>query len=258
MFLPREAKGMNREALKGEDETLDTFYQGRILALQKKQGYRFSIDAPLLADFVRPEENEDLLELGAGNGIISLLLSTKKFRSLTAVEIQLSLADLARRNVFLNNLQDRIQIVHQDLRSFDPGIKYNVIFSNPPYHRKDNGRQSINLEKAIAKHELKCEISDIMRTASRLLKKKGRVYFIFPVRREEEFMRAVENVDLRISKRRDVSPREKSASHLFLSECDFSTETSDYLPPLILLDQEGKYTTEAQEILSGRQHVTLS
>lgn len=244
---------MNREQLKGDDETLDTFYQGRILALQKKQGYRFSVDAPLLADFIQPEENEDLLELGAGNGIISLLLSIKKFRSLTAVEIQTSLADLARRNVFLNNLQDRIQIVHQDLRSFDPGIKYDVIFSNPPYHRKDNGRQSFNVEKAIAKHELKCEIFDIMRTASRLLEKKGRAYFIFPVRRQEEFMQAVERVNLRILKKRDICPREKSAPNLFLSECGFSSDdASDLLPPLILLDQEGKYTTEAQEILSGK------
>ena len=249
---------MNREGLKGEDETLDTFYQGRILALQKKQGYRFSVDAPLLADFILTEEKDDLLELGAGNGIISLLLSIKKFRSLSAVEIQTSLADLARRNVFLNNLQDRIQIIHQDLRSFDPGIKYDVIFSNPPYHRKDNGRQSNNVEKAIAKHELKCEIFDIMHTASKLLKKKGRAYFIFPVRRQEDFMQAVERVDLRISKRRDVCPREKSAPHLFLSECGFSSDISDLLPPLILLDREGQYTAEAQEILSGRQHVTIA
>jgi tRNA1(Val) A37 N6-methylase TrmN6 len=249
---------MNREGLKGEDETLDTFYQGRILALQKKHGYRFSIDAPLLADFIQTEEGEDLLELGAGNGIISLLLSIKKFRSITAVEIQTSLADLARRNVFLNNLQERIQVVYQDLRSFDPGIKYDVIFSNPPYHRKDNGHQSINLEKAIAKHELKCEIFDIMHTASRLLKKKGRAYFIFPVRRQKEFMQAVERVDLEIAKRRDVCPRDKSAPNLFLSECGFSSDASDLLPPLILLDQEGKYTAEAQEILSGRQHDTFT
>ena len=249
---------MNKEGLKGEDETLDTFYLGRIQALQKKRGYRFSVDAPLLADFILTEENDDLLELGAGNGIISLLLSIKKFRSLTAVEIQASLADLARRNIILNNLQDRIRVVHQDLRGFDPGIKYDVIFSNPPYHRKDNGRQSINVEKAIAKHELKCEIFDIMRTASRLLKKKGRAYFIFPVRRQEEFMQAVERVDLKIAKRRDVYPRDKSAPNLFLSECDFSSDASDLLPSLILLDQEGKYTAEAKEILSGRHHVTIS
>ena len=71
-------------------------------------------------------------------------------------------------------------------------------------------------------------------------------------------MRAVENMDMRISKRRDICPREKSAPHLFLSECDFSSDASDLLPPLILLDMEGKYTAEAQEILSGRQHVTFT
>jgi len=248
---------MNREGLKSEDETLDTFYQGRILALQKKKGYRFSIDAPLLADFIQNEEKDELLELGTGNGIISLLLSIKKFRFLTAVEIQLSLADLAQRNVFLNNLQDRIKIVHQDMCRFDAGTKYDVIFSNPPYHRKNDGRQSQNMEKAIAKHELKCEIFDIMRTVSRLLKKKGRAYFIFPVRRQEEFMRAAEKENLKISMRREIYPRKGSEPNLFLAQCDFSTGAQVRLPPLILFDREGVYTAEAQEILSGREHVTF-
>jgi len=249
---------MNREGLKDEDETLDTFYRGRILVLQKKHGYRFSIDAPLLADFIRAENREDLLELGTGNGIISLLLSIKTFRSLTAVEIQPFLASLARRNVILNHLQDKIRIVHQDLCCFDPGTKYDVIFSNPPYHRKDEGRKSSNLEKAIAKHELKCEIFDIMRTVSRLLKKKGRAYFIFPVRRQEEFMRAAEKERLRISVRRDICPRDKSEPNLFLSQCVFNADSTDHLPPLVLFNREGEYTAEAQEILSGRQHVAFA
>ncbi len=249
---------MNKEGLKGEDETLDTFYQGRILALQKKQGYRFSVDAPILADFIQTEEDDELLELGTGNGIISLLLSEKKFRFITTIEIQPSLADLAHRNVILNALQDRIQIIHGDLRSFDPGTNYDVIFSNPPYYRKDDGCQSLNLEKAIAKHELKCEISDIMRTASRLLKKNGRAYFIFPVKRQEEFMQTVEKENLRISRRRDIYPQEGSKPNLFLAQCDFYDEATINLPPLILFDREGVYTAEAQEILSGRQNVTFT
>jgi len=122
--------------LKGEDETLDTFYLGRILVLQKKRGYRFSIDAPLLADFIQTKPSDEALELGAGSGIISLLLSIKPFKHITAVEIQDSLADLARRNVKINKLEKKISVIQEDLLQYQPGQKYDVIFSNPPYIRK--------------------------------------------------------------------------------------------------------------------------
>jgi tRNA1(Val) A37 N6-methylase TrmN6 len=111
-----------RSQLKGEDETLDSFYRGSILVLQKKEGYRFSVDAPLLADFVKTKRSDEILELGAGNGIISLLLSIKPFKHITAVEIQGSLADMARRNVKLNNLE-RTSLHQKGRRSseFFPG-----------------------------------------------------------------------------------------------------------------------------------------
>ena len=96
--------------LKSDEETLDTFYHGRILILQKKKGYRFSVDSPLLADFIQTRETDELLELGAGSGIISLLLSIKPFKHITGVEIQETLADLALRNVALNKLEKKIYI----------------------------------------------------------------------------------------------------------------------------------------------------
>ena len=96
--------------LKGKDETLDSFYLGRVLVLQKKRGYRFSVDAPLLADFIQTKESDELLELGTGNGIISLLLSIKPFKHITAVEIQESLTDLALRNVRLNSLRIKLAL----------------------------------------------------------------------------------------------------------------------------------------------------
>ena len=106
------------EPLKGDDESLDAFYRGRILILQKKNGFRFSLDAPLLADFIRTEAEDELLELGTGCGVVALLLSIKPFRSLTALEIQDSLFDLAFRNVRLNHLDERIRVLRADLREY--------------------------------------------------------------------------------------------------------------------------------------------
>src|SRR5512136_754882 len=101
-----------------DGETLDTFYRGRIRILQRRKGYRFAVDAPLLADFIRTRPDDEALELGAGNGVISLLLSVKPFKRITAVEIQEGPAELARRNVELNGLGDRIAIVRADLRTY--------------------------------------------------------------------------------------------------------------------------------------------
>jgi len=237
--------------LKGPDETLDTFYQGRILVLQKKKGYRFSVDSPLLAAFVQTKPGEELLELGTGNAIISLLLSLKPFNRITALEIQDPLADLARRNVRLNNLGSRILIVQADLRSFDPGRKFDVIFSNPPYIKWRGGQLSRSEEKSIAKHELKCDISDIMRKARELLKENGRAYFIYPAKRESDFKAAMENNLLRLKTLRHVLPRENGLPNFFLAECRFSSPGIEVRSPFILYNRDGTYTEEAQKIFAG-------
>ena len=240
--------------MKDDEETLDTFYHGRILVLQKEKGYRFSVDSPLLADFIHTEEYDELLELGTGSGIISLLLSVKPFKHITTVEIQESLADLARRNVRLNQLERRITIVHQDLRVFHPERKFDVVFSNPPYIKARQGRLSSREEKSIAKHELKCDIFAIMAKTAELLKKEGRAYFIFPAKREQDFRKAAERNNLKIKTIRFVLPRRRSAPHFILYECGFGSQKEALVPPLVLFDERGNYTSEAKDIFSGRRN----
>ncbi len=242
--------------LKGDDETLDTFYHGRILILQKKKGYRFSVDSPLLADFIQSQETDELLELGTGSGIISLLLSIKPFKRITGVEIQESLADLARRNVALNKLGRKISIVSQDFQSFHPDQKFDVIFSNPPYIKKKQGHLSSDREKSIAKHEVKCDIFGIMAKTAELLREDGRAYFIYPVKREEDFKRALDAHRMKMKAIRFVFPRQKKPPNFFLTECDRLSTKTVLLPPLILFDDQGHYTPEAEEIFSGRERIS--
>jgi len=238
--------------LKGEDETLDTFYSGRIFVLQKKKGYRFSIDAPLLADFIQTKASDELLELGAGNGIISLLLSIKPFTSITAVEIQRSLADLARRNVKLNDLEGKIRVIEEDLRTFRPQKRFDVVFSNPPYIRKETGHLSPSAEKSIAKHELKCNINDIMRKTRELLKEEGSAYFIYPAPRKNDFTPVLKEYGLETRTLRFIFPRKGTPPNLFLIQIGYSARQPETLPPFILYDEKGKYTTEANQIFQGR------
>ena len=241
-----------------KDETLDSFYHGRIQVIQKRKGYRFAIDAPLLADFIQTTEESELLELGTGHAIVSLLLSIKPFKSITAVEVQASLAELARRNVRLNFLEKRIHIVEQDLRQFRSEKKYDIIFSNPPYNKRLGGHPSPHEEIAIAKHELKCTIFDIMQKTSCLLKRRGRAYFIFPEKRRDELEESAKMNGLKIKSIRSVCPRLGARPNLFLVDCDFSSEKVIRHPDLVLYDEEGQYSREAQEIFSGRLYAPAS
>jgi tRNA1Val (adenine37-N6)-methyltransferase len=228
-----------RGSLKDGDETLDSFYHGKVRILQKRKGYRFSVDAPLLADFIRTEPSDEILELGAGSGVISLLLSIKVFRYITAVEVQADLAELAR-------------IVEADLRSFDPGKTFDVVFSNPPYIRGRGGRLSLSEEKSVAKHEIKCDIYDIMRKTRAFLKEDGRAYFIYPEKRRKDLIDAVNAHNLKLKTVRPIQPREGQAANLFLVECDRVSSKARVLPPFILYGRDGEYTVEAEAVFSGR------
>lgn len=235
-----------------DNETLDSFYHGRIQILQSKRGYRFSVDAPLLADFIHPRAQDELLELGTGSGIVSLLLSLKPFRHITALEVQRSLFALAKKNVRLNGLENRITVCHQDLREYTTDRRFDLIFSNPPYHSRGRGVLSGSKEKSIAKHELKCDISDIMRKTAEMLKPDGRACFVFPYARKEDLGSALRAQGLDMRRVRDVKPRADRPPNLFLSEAARGNQAAQAEPPLVLFREDGEYTREAREIFAGR------
>jgi len=235
-----------------EDETLDSFFHGRILVGQKKKGYRFAVDAPLLAAFIETRAEDELCELGTGCGIIPLLLGVRPFRHITALEVQGPLADLARRNVKRNNLEGRITVVRADFREFRPRRRFDVVFSNPPYIKKKQGFLSLSEEKSVAKHEIKCDILEVMQTAGELLKKDGRAYFIFPEKRRRDLEEAAAAAGLRVTSLRFVHPRRGEPANLFLARCGFEAGRTETRAPLVLLKADGRYTAEAKRIFAGR------
>jgi tRNA1Val (adenine37-N6)-methyltransferase len=234
-------------------ETLDAFYKGRVVFRQRKDGYRFALDAPLLADYIRTEPGEEVLELGTGSGVIALLLGRRKFSHLTALEIQPALAALARKNVRFNGLQDRIRVVRADLRRYRPGRRFDVVFSNPPYIRKGTGFLSPSAEKSVAKHEIKCDILGVMKAVSRCLKQGGRAYFVYPALRAADFAAAAEANGLSVRRRRFVHPRPSEPAVLFLAECRRERGACRMSAPLVLRDSDDRDTPEARRIYAGRR-----
>ncbi len=204
------------------DETMDTFFNGRLQVIQKKKGYRFSIDAVLLSQFVKIRKDERVIDLGTGCGILPLLLSqTTKAHSLVGVEIQEELAECAKKNVLLNHLEGRMSILQQDLRelgkTFAPG-SFDVVLSNPPYRRYRSGRINPSAEKAIARHEIRGTLEDLISVASYLLPTNGRGYFIFPAMRTVDLLVALRSRELEPKRLRFVYPRIGEDAKFILAE----------------------------------------
>ncbi len=237
-------------------ESLDTFHRGRVRLFQKKRGYRFSVDAPLLADFIRTRKADDILEVGTGSGIIALLVAAggRPFRHITALEVQAGLAALARRNAALNGLEGRIEVVRADYREYEPGRRFDLVFSNPPYIPRAGGYLSRVSERSIARHELRGGIADLLRKTAEWLEPGGRACFVFPERRRRDLLTAAAANGLRVRRWRQVKPRVGEPPNLFLVEMGFASEEgrATKLPALVLFRRDGSYAAEAEAIFAGR------
>lgn len=236
-------------------ETLDAFYHGRVRVIQGKTGYRFSVDAPLLADFIRTREGDEALEIGTGSGIVALLLSVKPFKGVTALELQPGLAELARRNVALNGLRDRIEVVEGDLRTYEPGRAFDLVFSNPPYIKGATGFLSPSAEKSAAKHELHGTIAEIIDKTAAWLRPDGRAAFVYPERRRADLLAAAAAAGLGPRRLRFVLPREGAPANLFLAEFGKGEPVGagpEIMPPLVLFGPDGKYTAAAEAVFTGQ------
>jgi tRNA1Val (adenine37-N6)-methyltransferase len=235
------------------EETLDTLFGGRLKILQKKQGYRFSIDALLLAHFAEPGPEDRAIDLGTGCGIVPLiLLFRKKTKRITGVEIQPSLADLARRNAALNRSSSRFQVWEDDLRKLDQRVKresFDLVLINPPYRKIGSGRVNPHSEKAVARHEIKATLDDVLRAAHYLLKDKGRLAMIYSASRAADLMRALNRYRLEPKRIQFVYSHEKDEARLVLVEAFKEGHAQvKILPPFFLYDSARNYTLAAQEL----------
>jgi len=232
--------------LPAQDETLDTFFNGKLKVFQKKRGYRFSIDAILLSQFIKIQKDEKAIDLGTGCGILPLLLShTTKAHSFVAVEIQKGLVELAKKNVLLNHLRHRISVLHYDFRSlrkiFLPG-SFQVVFSNPPYRKYRTGRVNPILEKAIARHEIRGTIEDLISIASYLLPSKGRCYLIYPASRLVDLLLALRSQRLEPKRLQLAYARfEEEARFVLIESMKASGVELKIMEPLILHGSEKSF-----------------
>ncbi len=241
-----------------ETESLDAALNGKVRLLQPLRGYRFSVDAVLLADFVPfSQKKQRIVDLGCGVGVIPLiLLQQGKAQGALGVEIQTELAELARRNVELNEVKDRLSILHGDVRRIRdllPPQSADVVTANPPFYPVGSGRDNPSEQKAIARREHQCRMVDVVAAAKYLVTNKGRAFFIYPASRLYELFTVLQTHHLPPRRLRLVYPRMGEDARLALVEA-IATRLPELqiLPPLFLERSDGEYTEEAAAILAGK------
>ena len=178
-----------------EQERLDELHRNGYRIIQNPSRFCFGMDAVLLSGYAAVKEGETALDLGTGNGIIPILLEAKtKGKHFTGLEIQEESADMARRSVALNGLEEKIKIITGDIKEAGEmfeAASFDVITSNPPYMIGQHGLVNPDSPKAIARHELLCTLEDIIRVSARLLRTGGRFYLVHRPFRLAEIMAAL-------------------------------------------------------------------
>jgi len=180
--------------------TRDTFFNGKVTVKQERVGYRFSIDAVILAHHVRPRSGERVVDLGTGCGIVPLIVAYRHPAThMFGIEIQKELADIADDNVRDNGMQETVRIVHRDMRTIQPTMfqgPVDIVVSNPPFRKAESGRINPNRQRAVARHEISVTLLDVVKAASGILKTAGpkNVRFIHSRKESESKLMIMEGV----------------------------------------------------------------
>ena len=243
-----------REDASGEiGETIDEILGGRLRIIQKQSGYRFSVDALLLAHFVVLREGEDCLELGTGSGIISLILAHRHLcRRVLGIDIQEDLVSMAERNAKMNNLAGCVEFRRGDVRhpgSICAPMSFDAAVFNPPYRRLRSGRMNPDPAKAIARHEVAGTLGDFLAAAAHALRDGGRVVAIYPAKRMAEMIARMRSCRIEPKRMRIVYSRPGGMGEFLLMEgVKGGREELAVLPPLFIYGEGSAYSAEMAAI----------
>jgi len=231
----------------------------QLTLLQPRHGYRFSLDAFLLADFAPPLVHVDspVLDLGTGCGIVALLLARRFAQArVVGIELQSELAMFAQLNVVRNDLGYRVDVVCADVRTLPSLVAagaFAAVVCNPPYRRVGQGRQNPNASRAVARHEVALTLSQLVGAAHHALSRRGLLAMIYHPSRLVELCVELARVGFAPRRLRLVYPKPQTAASMVLIEavCE-GRDALEVLPPLFICDVNGDYTAEMRAIYQGR------
>lgn len=241
-----------------EDERIDQLYSKGIQIIQSKDVFSFSLDAVLLADFVRTTQHrtKQIVDMCAGNGAVGLFLSEKTAAHITMIEIQTRLADMAQRSVELNDLAQQISVVNDDLKNADqyiPKDSVDVVACNPPYFvNYKTSEKNPNRYLAIARHEITTNLNEIVSSAAGLLKMNAKLFMVYRPDRLTDLMVALRSHRLEPKRLQFVRPRVKEDANMVLVEAIKDGKPNGLKVNRDIITYDGDdYTDEVKKMLYG-------
>ncbi len=245
------------------DERLDYLLAEDLRIIQSPSVFSFSLDAVLLANFAQvPTQKGKVIDLCSGNGVIPLLVSSRTNVPIQGVEIQERLYDMAIRSMNYNQVHNQIEMILgdiKDIRSFLPHSQYDVVTCNPPYFEVPEGKIiNENEHLAIARHELKCTLEDVMIAAKYLLKQGGKATFVHRPGRLLDILELMRTYRLEPKRMQLVYPKKgKEANTLLIEGIRDGKPDLKILPPLYVFEEDGQYTKEVHDMLYGKSERTI-
>lgn len=241
------------------DERLDyLFAKGSMQIIQSPSVFSFSLDAVLLAHFACiPINRGTILDLCSGNGVIPLLISPRTKAQIKGVEIQKRLAEMARRSVEYNDLTGQIEVIHGDLKNMQVVLghsSFDAITCNPPYfNTPDKKEQNKNQHHTIARHEICCNLEDVVKACKLHVKPGGKVSIVHRPDRLVDLITLFRTYKLEPKRLQFVYPKSgKEANMLLIEGVRDGKVGLKVLSPLYIYNQDNTYTTEAEDIIHGR------
>lgn len=236
-----------------QDETIDDLQLKGLKLIQKKDGFKFGIDAVLLSDFANVKTKHRVMDLCTGTGIVPFLIYGKyNPQNVYGLEIQEEMIDMAKRSAKLNLLEEKLSFINEDLKNIEflrTIEKFDVVTVNPPYKLNNSGILNPNDKLAIARHEVLCNLEDVISAARILLKDNGRLFMVHRPERLADIFMLMRKYKIEPKRVKMIHPKIEKAPNIVLVEGQ--RDGGAYLkwePPLYVYDENGKYTKEIESI----------
>ena len=254
-------KEKNMEIELKENERIDDLEFKNLKIIQNTKGFCFGIDAVLLSDFAKNiKKNAKVLDLGTGTGIISILLCGKtNLEKIIGVEVQKEVANMAKRSSKLNNLENKFEIINENIINLDNIYERNsfdVIVTNPPYKKENTGIVNEEEKKLISRHEVLAKLEDYIKISNKLLKDKGKFYMVHRPERLVDIIAYMRQYKVEPKEIRFVCSHEKEPPKLVLIKGVKNAKPFlKFKEDLYIYNDDGSYTDEIYEIYNKRKNV---
>lgn len=242
-----------------EDERIDDLEYNNLKIIQKKDGFCFGIDSILLSDFAKEiKNNSTVLDLGTGTGIISILLCEKtKLKKIIGIEVQKEISEIAKKNIKLNKLENKFEIINENIKNIEKIIEKNsidAIVTNPPYKKDNTGIKNENKIKLISRHEIEANLEDFIRISNKLLKDKGELYMVHRPERLSEIIELLKKYKIEPKKLQLVYPKiNKKPTMILIKGIKNAKSFLEIKEPLIIYDEKNNYTEEILKIYNKKR-----